>query len=198
MMSGEKKIYFIKPVGMDGPIKIGCSKFTEDRLATLSRWSPFPLEVICQTAGNHTDEFSVHRKFSHLRQHMEWFSAGDDLVEFIEKVRAGASINDVVESEHKRQRRVFGEKKTTDGCVDVEHETPNSPASLIIDKLGGLTKTARLLSNGGNDFAVSTVQGWKERGYIPQRYWASLIKEAKEGGVELTVEMFIGLKEDAA
>ncbi|MGV0879470.1 hypothetical protein V6767_20255 [Martelella sp. FLE1502] len=77
----------------------------------------------------------------------------------------------------------------------MEHETP---ASLIINKLGGLTKTARILSSDEKPFAVSTVQGWKERGQIPQAHWPALIEAAKAEGVNLTFPMFLGISEDAA
>ena len=77
----------------------------------------------------------------------------------------------------------------------MEDETP---ASLIINKLGGLTKTARILSSGEKPFAVSTVQGWKERGQIPQAHWPPLIEAAKAEGITLTYPMFLGFSEDAA
>lgn len=54
-----------------------------------------------------------------------------------------------------------------------------TPAEYVIDTLGGLTKAARACGK-----PVSTVQGWKERGTIPQAHWSSL-KQAIEndGGV---------------
>lgn len=53
-----------------------------------------------------------------------------------------------------------------------------TPAEYVIEQLGGLTKTAKACGR-----PVSTVQGWKERGTIPQVHWASL-KDAieREGG----------------
>ena len=73
-----------------------------------------------------------------------------------------------------------------------------SPAEKIIDALGGLSKTARLLSTEDREFAVSTVQGWKERKRIPQEHWPRLIEVGKETGVEITAEMLLGLTEVAA
>jgi hypothetical protein len=60
----KRYVYFIKPVGMDGPIKIGCSNIPEHRLVSLSMWSPFPLEIIGKTPGNLKDEGFLHRCFS--------------------------------------------------------------------------------------------------------------------------------------
>lgn len=72
-----------------------------------------------------------------------------------------------------------------------------TPASIVITKLGGLTKTARLLSDADRQFAVSTVQGWKERGKIPQEYWLPLIDAAKAEGIPLEIAMFLAIPEAA-
>ncbi|KAB2762791.1 hypothetical protein F9K98_13450 [Brucella anthropi] len=53
-----------------------------------------------------------------------------------------------------------------------------SPAEFVITKLGGLTKAAQACGK-----PVTTVQGWKVRGTIPQAHWSSLIEAvAREGG----------------
>lgn len=75
-------------------------------------------------------------------------------------------------------------------------EKKKTPASFIIGKLGGLTKTARLLSTDDNQFAISTVQGWQTRGKIPQEHWLPLIDAAKGEGVDLDLSMFLTLPED--
>lgn len=90
--SGEKRIYFVRPVGQDGPIKIGCSRWPDNRLLEIAKWSPVPLELIAAAPGDHTLERRLHRKFSKQRSHKEWFLASADLVDGIELVRAGASI----------------------------------------------------------------------------------------------------------
>ena len=41
-------VYFIKPIGMDGPIKIGCSVSPDRRRETLEWWCPFPLEILAE------------------------------------------------------------------------------------------------------------------------------------------------------
>ena len=45
-MRQQRYVYFIKPVGMEGPIKIGCSIMPTERLEGLAVWSPFPLEIV--------------------------------------------------------------------------------------------------------------------------------------------------------
>jgi hypothetical protein len=63
-----------------------------------------------------------------------------------------------------------------------------SPAAYVIGKIGGLTKTATALG-----IPVTTVQGWKDRGSIPQKHWPLLIEAAKaEGG---TIELADFLKD---
>jgi hypothetical protein len=68
-----------------------------------------------------------------------------------------------------------------------------NPAHEIIDELGGLTKVAKYLSTDGKPFAVSTVQGWKERGKIPQEHWVPLINMGKSAGVEIELSRFLGV-----
>ncbi|MBK3745840.1 hypothetical protein G3A39_42545 [Paraburkholderia aspalathi] len=63
-----------------------------------------------------------------------------------------------------------------------------SPAEFIINKLGGLTKTAKACEK-----AVSTVQGWKDRGSIPQAHWHSLIAAISADGGEIEYADFINL-----
>jgi hypothetical protein len=61
-----------------------------------------------------------------------------------------------------------------------------TPAERVIDTFGGLTPLARALG-----FPVSTVQGWKERGEIPQRHWLPIMNVAKEAGISLKLEDFL-------
>jgi len=68
-----------------------------------------------------------------------------------------------------------------------------NPAHSIIDDLGGLTKTAKALSTEDKQFPVSTVQGWKERGKIPQEHWLTLIDAGKAVGVEIELSRFLGV-----
>ena len=62
---------------------------------------------------------------------------------------------------------------------------PN-PAEDIIGKFGGLTALAR-----ARGISVSTVQGWKERGKVPQEHWLPIIAAGKAEGIELSLEDFL-------
>lgn len=68
-----------------------------------------------------------------------------------------------------------------------------NPAECIIDKFGGLTKTAIALG-----FPISTVQGWKERARIPQDHWPKIIAAAEKAGFKLGADDFVVLPERAA
>lgn len=56
----------------------------------------------------------------------------------------------------------------------------------MIDKLGGLTRTANKLGR-----PVTTVQGWQIRGRIPQDHWVQAIAVAKTEGIELKLSDFL-------
>lgn len=92
MSTNGKFIYFIRPVGMIGPIKIGCSRSAGERLETLAVWSPFPLEIIYTEPGNYQLEQRIHRAFADYHSHREWFHPGERLLKAISKLQAGAVI----------------------------------------------------------------------------------------------------------
>lgn len=66
-----------------------------------------------------------------------------------------------------------------------------NPAEYVISKCGGLTKTAKGLSTPERRVPVTTVQGWKERGKVPQEWWLPLIDLAKSEGEEIAIEDFL-------
>lgn len=73
-----------------------------------------------------------------------------------------------------------------------------NPAEKIISKLGGLTKTAAALSTDEKRFPITTVQGWAERGKIPQEHWLLLIAAGKAIGEEIELSEFLGLPAETA
>jgi len=84
-----KFVYFIKPIGMDGPVKIGCSDDHKGRLADLMAKSPFPLEVVASVPGDHVLEARLHRLFIASNTHSEWFNWSPELQDVIDAARAG-------------------------------------------------------------------------------------------------------------
>lgn len=66
----------------------------------------------------------------------------------------------------------------------------SNPAARVIGMMGGLTKLARAI-----DAPVTTVQAWKMRGEIPQRYWAGIFEAARAASIDLKIENFVDLPE---
>jgi DNA-binding transcriptional regulator YdaS (Cro superfamily) len=60
-------------------------------------------------------------------------------------------------------------------------------AEHIIDRLGGTRRAAVLLS-----VAPSTVQSWKNAGFIPARRQAEIIEIANRNGIFLTADEMVG------
>ena len=85
-------VYFIRPIGMTGPVKIGQSTIPEKRLMVLSEWSPFPLEIAAVVEGGFDLESRIHNCFAEYHHHKEWFWAGPKLVSAIKKLQAGMAV----------------------------------------------------------------------------------------------------------
>ncbi|WP_369167818.1 GIY-YIG nuclease family protein [Streptomyces sp. R28] len=61
-------------------VKIGRTIDPEKRLSDIQRMSPVPLGVLWTHPGGHELETNLHRQFSALRTHGEWFTFGGDPV----------------------------------------------------------------------------------------------------------------------
>lgn len=94
-MTTDSFVYFMKPCGMDGPIKIGFSYSPRGRLEVLSVWSPFPLEIIGAVPGVYDDEQFLHRCFAQSHHHREWFHSTPSLRETIDEIIAAGSVEAV-------------------------------------------------------------------------------------------------------
>lgn len=98
----EKFIYFLKPVGMSGPIKIGFSNDPEKRLKACTLWSPFKLQVIATAEGDRAIERLLHNCFADIHSHGEWFHPHERLLMAIKAIKAGAKIAEAVDLSDKR------------------------------------------------------------------------------------------------
>lgn len=109
-MSGPRPcfVYFIRPVGMDGPVKIGCSGLLQDRMRSLATWSPFPLEIAAVAPGDLKTERQVHHAFADLHSHHEWFRADPRITDCIEKLRSGVPLADAVDLTRPAVKRALG------------------------------------------------------------------------------------------
>lgn len=86
-------VYFIKPVGALGPVKIGCSIDPVKRLQQLMVWSPVRLEIIAAFPGSYDDETAIQGMFSDSRSHGEWFHHSERLATFVERIRGGEPLD---------------------------------------------------------------------------------------------------------
>ena len=66
-----------------------------------------------------------------------------------------------------------------------------SQAEIIIERFGGITALSQALDHK----FPSTVQGWRDRGIIPVRRQAELLRLAKTMGIDLSPEDFFSDQE---
>lgn len=84
-----RTVYFIRPIGMRGPIKIGCSCSPDRRRSSLETWSPFPLEIVAEMIGSLDVERRIHSYFRVSHKSREWFEWTSELQRVIDSVIAG-------------------------------------------------------------------------------------------------------------
>lgn len=87
-------IYFMKPVNLNGPIKIGHTVMPDHRLCVLGYWSPFELEFIGLHEGTIGDEWNLHTKFASYRLHNEWFLPSDEMNDCLAKLSGGVPLRE--------------------------------------------------------------------------------------------------------
>ena len=85
---GVRCVYFIKPVGGRGPIKIGVSQTPQTRLVTMNACSPVQLELITTIEGGETLERRFHAAFADQHIRNEWFSWSEELACVIALIKA--------------------------------------------------------------------------------------------------------------
>ena len=82
-------IYFVRPVGLSGPIKIGLASDANKRLKTLEASSPLRLEIIATLEGGKEVECRLHERFLGQQSHYEWFHWSASLQETVDQINAG-------------------------------------------------------------------------------------------------------------
>lgn len=82
-------VYFMRPIGMDGPVKVGNSRHPHQRLEAYNGIAPFALEIVATIPGDGGVERQFHALFAEHWSHHEWFLAGPVVTETIKSVQAG-------------------------------------------------------------------------------------------------------------
>lgn len=82
-------VYFIHAPEINR-VKIGFSTNLKERISALSMASPTELILMGSVHGTYADEAALHRRFSALRHHREWFNGAATLISYIETVLAGS------------------------------------------------------------------------------------------------------------
>ena len=98
----SRYLYFIRPVGMQGPVKIGSSNIPERRLEALMKWSPYVLEIVATAPGSHALEFNVQDCFYDDLLHHEWFHPSARLDKLMADLRAGVPLADALDLNDRR------------------------------------------------------------------------------------------------
>lgn len=67
-------------------VKIGFSDNNKARLKNHTTSCPFPLDVLKIIPGDFETEKQLHKRFKHLRRHLEWFEATEELLSYIQSL----------------------------------------------------------------------------------------------------------------
>jgi hypothetical protein len=84
-----RTVYFVRPVGELGPVKIGCSANVERRRAQLQTEADKRLEIVAAAPGSMDDERRIHSLFWHDHIRREWFNWSPILQLLIDAVARG-------------------------------------------------------------------------------------------------------------
>ena len=105
-----RDVYFIRPAGLVGPIKIGCSQRPRERMAELMCWSPIALELIgtLPRAGFRVEN-RIHTLLWAYHTHKEWFTPSEVVLETVTGLLDGSfPISALPEAVCKRDLRARG------------------------------------------------------------------------------------------
>lgn len=91
MRAGDRsRVYFIRPIGMQGPVKIGYSCSPDRRRTSLESWSPFALEIIAEIdAVSSVTERQFHTLFATHLKSREWFHWSPEIQAVVDQINAG-------------------------------------------------------------------------------------------------------------
>lgn len=80
----DKQVYVIEAA--IGVIKIGCSRWPQQRADYVSSHSPSPVRLIAVLPGGGREERQFHARFSEFRSHNEWFLIDGAVADFVREI----------------------------------------------------------------------------------------------------------------
>ena len=101
-----KFVYFIKPVGMAGPIKIGCSSRPSERAYMMTLFSPVKLEVALKIPWSFDLEKNIHLCFADCHSHGEWFHPIPRLLKAIDDMAMGVPTELAIDLSSKKAKSI--------------------------------------------------------------------------------------------
>lgn len=127
-------VYFVRPIGMSGPIKIGHACDLRNRFSMLEASSPFPLEVVAKVRGGRNLEGRFHALFLEHHSHREWFHHCPAIDKAIDEINAGIfdfealpapflSIAKTIRGAHKAMKPYPGNVVGVAGVRPTKHNT---------------------------------------------------------------------------
>jgi hypothetical protein len=102
-LTKKRYVYFLRPIGADGRIKIGCSYKPASRLVSLSVWACYPLELVAVAPGDFSTERALHDYFAADRLHHEWFRSSPELLKVIDLMSRGVPFSEAIAALHVRR-----------------------------------------------------------------------------------------------
>jgi hypothetical protein len=92
-----KSVYFARPVGALGPIKIGMTRGPVERLRQLSVIEKRQIDFIHIMEGDGKLEHALFRCFADIHERGEWFKPHWRLIGFIEQLKSGVPVNEAID-----------------------------------------------------------------------------------------------------
>ena len=92
-----KSVYFARPVGALGPIKIGVSRCPKRRVEELSFAEKRAVALMHTMNGDGKLEHALFRCFADIHERGEWFKPHWRLVGFIEQLKSGVPLSEAID-----------------------------------------------------------------------------------------------------
>lgn len=100
----ERRVYFVRPVGMDGPIKIGTSVDIQARLGVINSQSRVLCEVMASAPGGYEEERALQKHLLGDWLRSEWFSPSLRLMAIVDHVIATGQLPPIPDNQNETIR----------------------------------------------------------------------------------------------